>query len=181
MVIPWAIGFLMYGPVTVIWETFHPDDIIIPGYCYPSFINSVLFNLVGSVLDFVSPYFIVALLNLFLYINIRERGRRLAAATGNNNDNRLKHDRRTAWSLALLTGVYGATWLPYVTSAIGLSLGFQISQFAFDFTCFLMIINSTVNPLIYPVMQSRFRKAFIRIWRNVCKCSRNRVAAASSQ
>ena len=180
MVIPWLIGFLMYGPVTVIWEKFHPDDIIIPGLCYPSFIDSFLFSFVGSVLDFISPYFIATMLNLFLYINIRKRGQRLAATGGGNNDFRLKQDRRTARSLALLTLVYGTTWIPYVTSAVGRSLGFQISPFAFDVTCFLMVLNSAVNPLIYPVMQRRFRKTFLDIWKRVCKCPNNRVADASS-
>ena len=180
MVFPWVIGFLLYGPVSVMWENFHPEDSVSPGSCYSSFINDVLYNLIGIGIDFISPYFLVALFNLILYLNIRKRGKKVAGMT-TNNDNRLKHDRRTAWSLALLMGVYGATWIPFVTLAVEVSLGFQISPFAIDFTSFLMIINSAVNPVIYAVMQPNFRKNFISIRNKVCICANNSVADVSPQ
>ena len=184
MVIPWVIGLLLYGPVSVIWEDFHPEHSLIPGFCYSSFINSVWYTLTGSAIDFISPYFLSVLFNLIIYVNIRKRSKKIASVAGNNASNsnsRLKRDRRTARSLTLLTGVYGASWIPFVTMAICLTLGFQISQFAIDFTCFFMIANSAVNPVIYPAMQPNFRKTFIEIINRICKCAHKRVAEVSPQ
>ena len=166
MVIPWMVGFLLYGPALILWDQFFPDDEVAAGMCYPAFFRSVTFNLTGSVIDFIVPYFLVSLFNLKLYCNIKKRGR--VSPSDNENpaqaDSRLKHDRRSARSLGLLTGVYGLTWLPYVISVITNSVGrYQINGDIFDLTCFVMAVNSAINPFIYPVMQHRFRKAFLRI------------------
>ena len=180
MAIPWIIGLLLYGPATIVHEIFHPDDKVIPGHCSPNFINSVAFSITSSFLDLIIPYFLVAVFHVMLYVNITKRGKKIADMAANaNTDHRLKHDRRIASTLTLLTGVYGVTWIPYVTAVTCATLGFRVSQFTIEFTSLLLIFNSLLNPLIYPVMQPKFRQIFRKIGDRLCRCMVNSVGQAA--
>ena len=167
MALPWAIGFLLYCPGVVLWKVFHADYVAIAGHCIPPFLYNLTFNFIGSSIDFVLPYILVIAFHIKLYTNIRKRTMQVVPFQVGPSDGRLKKDRKTAISLSVLTGIYGATWMPYVIAVITDTFcSGCVSIMALEATGSLMIINSAVNPFIYPIMQNKFRKVFLYLLRS---------------
>ena len=76
----------------------------------------------------------------------------------------LSRDKRSARSLAILVVVFLVTWAPFEISAFvnqlcGLCIPGLVSEIFF----WLLWFNSTINPILYPFLQQRFRVAFVRI------------------
>ena len=81
----------------------------------------------------------------------------------------LARDRKTARSLAILVGVYFIKWAPYEICALVNPLcNFCIPGKVFDVTFWLLWINSTINPILYPFLQVKFRVAFRKLLCSHC-------------
>lgn len=85
------------------------------------------------------------------------------------NVRRLRRDKRAATSLLILVLVFMIFLLPYVVVVVA----GKISSFEFltdtngqvyKAAFWLLWLNSTVNPILYPFIQPRFRQAYRRLF-----------------
>ncbi|KAK2164763.1 hypothetical protein LSH36_59g07046 [Paralvinella palmiformis] len=189
MAIPWLVGFLMFFPSTLFWEDMTGQRMVPEGQCYVAFYANEGYLLFVSSMEFITPFVLVSTLNLLIYLNIRRRTRSMSPTTPAGNQvatisppktdqNRkakeaLARDKRTARSLAILVGVFFITWAPYeVCALVNPICGFCIPDSIFDIVFWLLWINSTVNPILYPFIQKRFRAGFAKM---LC-CSKIKVS-----
>ncbi|NXP78422.1 HRH3 protein, partial [Ramphastos sulfuratus] len=78
---------------------------------------------------------------------------------------RLSRDKKVAKSLAVIVGIFGICWAPYTLLMIIRAgcHGHCISDFWYETSFWLLWINSAVNPFLYPLCHSSFRRAFIKL------------------
>ncbi|NXX65440.1 HRH3 protein, partial [Spizella passerina] len=78
---------------------------------------------------------------------------------------RLSRDKKVAKSLAIIVGIFGVCWAPYTLLMIIRAgcHGQCISEFWYETSFWLLWINSAVNPVLYPLCHSSFRRAFIKL------------------
>lgn len=78
---------------------------------------------------------------------------------------RLSRDKKVAKSLAIIVGIFGICWAPYTLLMIIRAgcHGQCISEFWYETSFWLLWINSAVNPVLYPLCHSSFRRAFIKL------------------
>ncbi|NXE00783.1 HRH3 protein, partial [Chaetorhynchus papuensis] len=78
---------------------------------------------------------------------------------------RLSRDKKVAKSLAIIVGIFGICWAPYTLLMIIRAgcHGQCISEFWYEASFWLLWINSAVNPVLYPLCHSSFRRAFIKL------------------
>ena len=170
MTVPWLIGFSFYAPSVIGWEHWTGVQQVPDDQCYVEFFNNVPYLISNSVLEFIIPFVLVLTINLLIYINIRRRSRQALGMTANSSTssssstNTLSRDRKTARALAILVGIFLLTWAPYSFSALVNPIcDFCIPSLWFDIVFWLLWINSTINPLIYALLQIKFRNTFLRI------------------
>jgi len=182
MAVPWTAGVVWYGPTVLFWPVLvgraADDD---ESVCRVPFYDHVGYLIASSCIEFAAPFVTVTTINILIYINIRRRSRGLVS-TANRSDlsgyrgdvglcgkkskaqATLMRDKRSARSLAILVVVFLITWAPFETSAFvdqicGLCIPGSVSELVF----WLLWLNSTINPILYPFLQQRFRIAFMRI------------------
>ncbi|XP_033922465.1 histamine H3 receptor [Melopsittacus undulatus] len=75
---------------------------------------------------------------------------------------RLSRDKKVAKSLAIIVGIFGMCWAPYTLLMIIRAgcHGHCISAFWYEASFWLLWLNSAVNPVLYPLCHSSFRRAF---------------------
>jgi len=183
MAVPWTAGAVWYGPTVLFWpvlvgRTADDDETV----CRVPFYDNVGYLIASSCVEFAAPFVTVTTINILIYVNIRRRTRSLVAAAGRSSDSTpvrgdvglcsktskartiLSRDKRSARSLAILVVVFLVTWAPFEISAFvnqicGLCIPGSVSEIVF----WLLWLNSTINPILYPFLQKRFRVAFGRI------------------
>ena len=178
MTVPWIVGFLVFAPAIISWEHVMGSSSVPPDQCFVEFYNHVPFLLFASVMEFIIPFVTVFSANLLIYVNIRRRSRASMATSESDKKKDLARDKKTARNLAILVGIYALTWAPYEVCALCNPLcGFCVPSKVFDVTFWLLWCNSTINPVLYPFLQHKFRVAFRRL---LC-CGRNMVEPLRSQ
>ncbi|KAJ8278071.1 hypothetical protein GJAV_G00083500 [Gymnothorax javanicus] len=82
--------------------------------------------------------------------------------TGNS---RLSRDKKIAKSLAIIVCVFGICWAPYTLLMIirAACKGHCVDYHWYEITFWLLWLNSAVNPFLYPLCHSSFKRAFIKI------------------
>jgi len=89
----------------------------------------------------------------------------------------LSRDKKSARSLAILIVVFLFTWAPYeICAFVHPICNFCIPNFTLEVVFWLLWLNSTINPILYPFLQQRFRVTFMRL----LGCSRGTQAEAST-
>ncbi|XP_069709199.1 histamine H3 receptor-like isoform X2 [Phaenicophaeus curvirostris] len=78
---------------------------------------------------------------------------------------KLQRDRKTARSLAVIVCVFAICWAPYTLLMIirGACQGKCIHNSLYEITFWLLWINSSLNPFLYPLCHMRFQMAFMKI------------------
>ncbi|XP_043921748.1 histamine H3 receptor-like [Protopterus annectens] len=77
---------------------------------------------------------------------------------------RLSKDKKIAKSLALLVCIFGICWAPYTLFAIINSINWSDSEYYWaGITSWCIWLNSLINPVLYPLCHSSFRRAFCKI------------------
>ncbi|XP_072488228.1 histamine H3 receptor-like [Notamacropus eugenii] len=78
---------------------------------------------------------------------------------------RLSRDKRVAKSLAIIVCVFGLCWAPYTMLMIirAMCHGTCVQHFFYEFSFWLLWLNSAINPALYPLCHMSFRKAFIKL------------------
>lgn len=78
---------------------------------------------------------------------------------------RLSRDKKIAKSLAIIVCVFAICWAPYTLLMIirAACRGRCIQHHWYEVTFWLLWLNSAINPFLYPLCHSSFRRAFNRI------------------
>ncbi|KPP76223.1 hypothetical protein Z043_104453 [Scleropages formosus] len=183
----WVLAFLLYGPAIIFWEWAVGKSRVPRGECFAEFYYTWYFLLSASTLEFFSPFVSVAFFNLSIYLNIRRRNRcwadqargpksplpgggapiaekgTVSAETRLNL--RLSRDKKIAKSLAVIVCVFGVCWAPYTLLMIirAACSGRCVERHWYEVTFWLLWLNSAINPFLYPLCHSSFRRAFAKI------------------
>lgn len=101
------------------------------------------------------------------------RGSRLFQATGSScmlpdrrmQRSRLSRDKKIAKSLAVIVCTFGICWAPYTLLMIirAACSGTCVADYWYEITFWLLWLNSAINPVLYPLCHSSFRRAFAKI------------------
>ncbi|CAF1028580.1 unnamed protein product [Adineta ricciae] len=84
-----------------------------------------------------------------------------------SRSNSLQKELKAARQLGMLVGVFTITWLPYFILFLVVAwCNHCISEKVFTASIWLGYLNSAINPLIYPLCNAHFRRAFQKI----CYC-----------
>ncbi|KAM4704979.1 histamine H3 receptor-like [Rhinophrynus dorsalis] len=78
---------------------------------------------------------------------------------------KLSRDRKIAKSLSVLVCVFGICWAPYslLMTIRAACHDYCIDSYWYDITFWLLWVNSSINPVLYPLCHESFRKAFIKV------------------
>uniref|UniRef100_A0A672LV65 Histamine H3 receptor-like n=1 Tax=Sinocyclocheilus grahami TaxID=75366 RepID=A0A672LV65_SINGR len=78
---------------------------------------------------------------------------------------RLLRDKKIAKSLAVIVCVFGVCWAPYTLLMIirAACSGSCVEHHWYEVTFWLLWLNSAINPFLYPLCHSSFRRAFAKI------------------
>ncbi|XP_051930282.1 histamine H3 receptor isoform X2 [Hippocampus zosterae] len=78
---------------------------------------------------------------------------------------RLSRDIKIAKSLAVIVCIFGICWAPYTLLMIirAACSGTCMAKYWYDITFWLLWLNSAINPFLYPLCHSSFRRAFSKI------------------
>ncbi|KAG9266967.1 histamine H3 receptor-like [Astyanax mexicanus] len=78
---------------------------------------------------------------------------------------RLSRDKKIAKSLAVIVCVFGVCWAPYTLLMIirAACSGTCVEHHWYEVTFWLLWLNSAINPFLYPLCHSSFRRAFAKI------------------
>ncbi|XP_031468672.1 histamine H3 receptor-like [Phasianus colchicus] len=78
---------------------------------------------------------------------------------------KLHHDKKIAKSLAVIVCVFAICWAPYTLLMIirGACQGKCVHPILYQITFWLLWINSSLNPFLYPLCHDKFRMAFMKI------------------
>ncbi|XP_023086504.1 trace amine-associated receptor 6 [Piliocolobus tephrosceles] len=121
-------------------------------------------------IDFLS-FFIPTLVMIILYGNIFLVARRQAKKienTGSKTESSsesykarvARRERKAAKTLGVTVVAFMVSWLPYsIDSLIDAFMGFITPSYIYEICCWCAYYNSAVNPLIYALFYSWFRKA----------------------
>lgn len=186
MIVPWLAGTLWYGPTVLFWSEMTGHRAVPENKCYVEFYGHTPYLIASSVVEFFVPFVTVATINILIYLNIRNRSRGLvtSSADGENQTTRraktlLSRDKKSARSLAILIVVFLITWAPFeICTFVNPICNFCIPDAAFDAVFWLLWVNSSINPVLYPFLQQRFRIAFLRIL--LCRMSKRTKTHAQS-
>ncbi|XP_018603510.1 histamine H3 receptor [Scleropages formosus] len=92
-------------------------------------------------------------------------GRLDGVANRSTQHSRLSRDKKIAKSLAIIVCIFGICWAPYtllmiIRAACG---GRCVEHHWYEITFWLLWINSAINPFLYPLCHSSFRRAFTKM------------------
>ncbi|XP_051232175.1 histamine H3 receptor [Dicentrarchus labrax] len=78
---------------------------------------------------------------------------------------RLSRDKKIAKSLAIIVCIFGICWAPYTLLMIirAACSGACVADYWYEITFWLLWLNSAINPFLYPLCHSSFRRAFSKI------------------
>ncbi|XP_069555311.1 histamine H3 receptor [Brachyistius frenatus] len=78
---------------------------------------------------------------------------------------RLSRDKKIAKSLAIIVCIFGICWAPYTLIMIirAACSGACVTNYSYEITFWLLWLNSAINPFLYPLCHSSFRRAFSKI------------------
>uniref|UniRef100_A0A3Q3A5E7 Histamine H3 receptor n=1 Tax=Kryptolebias marmoratus TaxID=37003 RepID=A0A3Q3A5E7_KRYMA len=181
----WVLAFLLYGPAIIFWEAIVGQSIVPAHECYAEFYFTWYFLLSASTFEFFTPFVSVAFFNLSIYLNIHRRNKNgnmcaeddlnepaaisptaSCMAPGRRTPgSRLSRDKKIAKSLAIIVCIFGICWAPYtllmiIRAACG---GECVADYWYEITFWLLWLNSAINPFLYPLCHSSFRRAFSKI------------------
>lgn len=106
----------------------------------------------------------------------------LTSGTGEQrNVRRLRRDKRAASSLLILVLVFMIFLLPYVVVVVAgrifsLEILTDTDGQVYSAAFWLLWLNSTVNPILYPFIQPKFRDAYRKIFLRLIRRRRRLVS-----
>ncbi|KAJ8417723.1 hypothetical protein AAFF_G00225660 [Aldrovandia affinis] len=94
-----------------------------------------------------------------------QQGRSDAAASADLGRFRLSRDKKVAKSLAVIVCVFGLCWAPYTMLMIIRAACHSqcVQHYLYEISFWLLWINSSINPVLYPLCHTSFRRAFTKL------------------
>ncbi|XP_063309111.1 histamine H3 receptor-like [Pelobates fuscus] len=86
----------------------------------------------------------------------------------------LSQDKKMAKSLSVLVGVFFICWAPYSLLMVirAACHDYCADSYWYEITFWLLWVNSSINPFLYPLCHASFKKAFIKVfYKYLCRCS----------
>uniref|UniRef100_A0A8C3MMK1 Uncharacterized protein n=1 Tax=Geospiza parvula TaxID=87175 RepID=A0A8C3MMK1_GEOPR len=173
MVAIWVLALLLYCPAILFWEHVAGHSVVPVDQCYAEFFHNWYFLLCASTLEFFVPLLLVTYFNVHIFHNIQRRQRRgsvqdcenFSASFSSKSGSKLQRDKKIAKSLAIIVCVFAICWAPYSLLMIirGVCQRKCIPKSLYEATFWLLWINSSLNPFLYPLCHMRFRMAFLKI------------------
>ncbi|XP_062424515.1 histamine H3 receptor-like [Rhea pennata] len=89
----------------------------------------------------------------------------LSASFRAKTRSKLQRDKKIAKSLAIIVCVFAICWAPYTLLMIirGACKGTCVHNSLYEITFWLLWLNSSLNPFLYPLCHVKFRMAFMKI------------------
>uniref|UniRef100_A0A663E8V9 G-protein coupled receptors family 1 profile domain-containing protein n=1 Tax=Aquila chrysaetos chrysaetos TaxID=223781 RepID=A0A663E8V9_AQUCH len=182
MVAIWVFAFLLYCPAILFWEHVAGHSVVAADQCYAEFFDNWYFLLCASTLEFFVPLLSVAYFNMHIFHDIQRQSlitENLSPSRGNSvtpeNDfsvsfcsrtgSKLQQDKKIAKSLAIIVCAFAICWAPYTLLMIirGACQGTCVHNSLYEITFWLLWLNSSLNPFLYPLCHVKFRMAFMKI------------------
>ncbi|XP_064789288.1 histamine H3 receptor [Oncorhynchus masou masou] len=89
----------------------------------------------------------------------------IVPSSRSSEGSRLSRDKKIAKSLAIIVCIFGICWAPYTLLMIirAACSGRCVEHYWYEVTFWLLWLNSGINPFLYPLCHSSFRRAFAKI------------------
>lgn len=163
----WAIPIIIYGPVTLFYDIWNGKSVIPEGVCYAEFIYDVVANILFVAVYVGTILTIIMVLNCLLFYHIRKQNRLIAHAVDNQENANTK--RKAPKILILVALAFFVCWCPITFYSCLLLLCpncasvTDTAKYLFVICYMLQYVNPAVDPFLYPLGSSRFRKNYIAI------------------
>ncbi|EFX85739.1 hypothetical protein DAPPUDRAFT_45425, partial [Daphnia pulex] len=205
----WTLSLLWILPVTG-WSSM-TDGIKLnssPDSCDTEFADNITFKVTAAVANFYVPTLSMLYIYGRIFRTIRQRSRNdlgeqqqvrrpstklfannPAAAAGSTTASSAapsvlisQKERKAARQLGVIVCAFMVCWLPYFIVFLVVAVCPDcIGDTLFKITLWLGYINSTLNPVLYPLCNANFRRAFAKMLNKTCTCCRNPSFQRTSQ
>uniref|UniRef100_A0A8C5MPC4 G-protein coupled receptors family 1 profile domain-containing protein n=1 Tax=Leptobrachium leishanense TaxID=445787 RepID=A0A8C5MPC4_9ANUR len=171
MIAVWVLSCLVYSPAILLWDYFDEEKSVHDNVCIPGYFYSWYFLLGASTFDFILPLTSISFFNLSIYLNIKIRSknkRQVIISSISTEESEIpgsSGDKKIAKSLSLLVCVFCICWAPYSLLMVTRAAchDYCIDSYWYEITFWLLWINSSINPLLYPLCHKSFKRAFIKV------------------
>nr|XP_006822831.1 PREDICTED: histamine H2 receptor-like [Saccoglossus kowalevskii] len=185
----WLVSFLIsFVPLHLGWNT---EDGNVQNYATPTqcaFEHNPTYSLVDGIVLFFIPLIVMCVTYLRVLMIARQQARKInaGAITQRRESVILKSksavdEHKATKILAVVMGCFVICWVPYFLAFTFCPLGkCNVSYDAFALLLWLGYVNSTINPILYALLNREFRKAFRRLTCCCRKEQRERPSWASA-
>ncbi|XP_030237582.1 trace amine-associated receptor 1-like [Gadus morhua] len=138
-------------------EEFYYNYVACEGGCF--LFQSGVSSTVSSIISFYIPGVIMLGIYLKIYM-VAQRQVRTIGLQDTSSSKVDKYQRKATKTLAFIMGVFLSFWTPFfILNIINPFIGYSIPPALFDSFGWLGYFNSTINPFVYAIFYSWFRKA----------------------
>ncbi|CAL8350115.1 unnamed protein product [Lota lota] len=139
-------------------EEFYYNNVACEGRCV--LFTTGMASTVSGIISFYIPGIIMLGTYLKIYM-VAQRQVRIIGLQNTSSSKVDKHQRKATKTLAIIMGVFLSLWTPFfICYIIDPYIGYSVPPALFDTLVWLGYFNSTINPLVYALFYSWFRKAF---------------------
>ncbi|XP_033124814.1 5-hydroxytryptamine receptor 1D-like [Anneissia japonica] len=172
VIVVWFVSVMISFPP--IHTGLNTDDGIIQSYDDRSTCileTNKIYSLVDGIGLFFIPLIIIFVLYVHLILIVRKKG---AVASKNSYK-----ERRLVITIAVVLSGFAICWVPYFTIfTVGELFRWEPNPVVADVVLWLGYVNSSINPIIYGLLNQKFRDAFRKM---LClTCNRNEASSTYS-
>ncbi|KAK2148938.1 hypothetical protein LSH36_474g03041 [Paralvinella palmiformis] len=178
--ISWLLAFLLYGPAIIGYDVWRGYSTVAADDCDVEFASDFWYTLITSTIEFVTPFLVITVFNVMLYLNIRRRVKLhpVNIVHGETEASKMiiRRDKKAATNLALLVLVYFICWLPYVISTVIIAVcDTCVGEDLYEFFNWLLWLNSSLNCFLYALTNERLRRNYRKWFCWACHVYRRHV------
>ncbi|XP_048419851.1 muscarinic acetylcholine receptor M2-like [Stegostoma tigrinum] len=148
----WVIPFILWAPVSLLWQVIVGEWTVSEGECYVSFLKNptVTFGIA------VVAFYLLVIIIVILYVRISR-----ASKSRIKEDKKVNREKMVTHTiLAVLLG-FTITWTPYIVLVfINNFCSTCIPSAVWTIAQWIFYINSAINPVCYALCNKNFKKTF---------------------